>query len=408
ISIHFNCIASRKRSAAKDEVNEQANAAKKARNDTDDANKEALKASHILKEKKARRIEKRQLFHSKQADIMWKLREGFKQNVSKQEMVDLLFDNDQHIPAGDKNMLELLVDCAVFGSCTPCPKCGGQLIFNSSLRTYECDGQLSEYTKCTYKNENPERRKFVISKDYKENNYLKKLKVNLLPKRTYNEALAKETVVGLVLDILAQLSTKGWGSLRHSDKFKRFGSRGDATIEEEIVGKCLGVSKGLSRVIVKNGAVVDQECEYAEVAHVYRNKKGLLYSATLGYVDTQTNRNSYYKIQLLKHDSKQMLFLEKTGNAWKHKDNFTKQPGLMDLIETDFTEIEDVKTSDITPGSKTTLDPAIKDIILMIFDMEQLKKTMLGFQIDLDKMPLGKLSKKQIMNAYSVLTELQQ
>ncbi|RCN44674.1 Poly(ADP-ribose) polymerase catalytic domain protein [Ancylostoma caninum] len=392
----------KKRPAAKDEMNGDENSAKKAKNGTDDANKKALK---------------------KQADIMWQLREGFKQNVSKQLMEDLLSDNEQHIPAGEKNVLELLVDCAVFGSCAPCPKCGGQLLFNSSLRTYECDGQLSEYTKCTYKNENPERRKFVIPKIYKGNDYLKKLKVNLLPKRTYNEALAKETVVG------------------HSDKFKRFGSRGDTTSEEGIDGKCLGVSKGLSRVIVKDGAVVDQECEYAEVAHVYRSKEGLLYSATLGYVDTQTNRNSYYKIQLLKHDSKEIyylfrswgrvgttvggkktetisndsaigaferLFHEKTGNAWKRKDYFTKQPGLMDLIETDFTEIEDVKTSDITPGSKTTLDPPIKDIILMIFDKEQLKKTMLGFQLDLDKMPLGKLSKKQIMNAYSVLTELQQ
>ncbi|EYC34493.1 hypothetical protein Y032_0001g441 [Ancylostoma ceylanicum] len=393
----------RKRSAAKDEANGDESSSKKAKNGTDDANKEALK---------------------KQADIMWKLREGFKQNLSKVEMMNLLSDNDQAVPSGETNILELLVDCAVFGSCTPCPKCGGQLKFNSSLRTYECDGQLSEYTRCTYKNENPERKKFTIPKEYKENNYLKKLKVNLLPKRTYNEALAKEAVVA------------------HSDKFKRFGSRGDTTIEEGIDGKCLGVSKGLSRVIVKNGAVVDQECEFAEVAHVYRDKKGLLYSATLGYVDTQTNRNSYYKIQLLKHDSKQIyylfrswgrvgtaiggkktetisnessavgaferLFYEKTGNAWKQKDKFTKQPGLMDLIETDFTEIEDVKTSTITPGSKTTLDRAIKDIILMIFDMEQLKKTMLGFQLDLDKMPLGKLSRKQIMSAYSVLTELQQ
>lgn len=36
----------------------------------------------------------------------------------------------------------------------------------------------------------------------------------------------------------------------------------------------ISVSRGLSRVIVKNGTVVDQECEYAEVSHVYRNRKG--------------------------------------------------------------------------------------------------------------------------------------
>ncbi|VDM57689.1 unnamed protein product [Angiostrongylus costaricensis] len=39
--------------------------------------------------------------------------------------------------------------------------------------------------------------------------------------------------------------------------------------------------------------------------------------------------------------------------------------------------------------------------------MEQMEGAMLGYQLDLDKMPLGKLSKKQITNAYSILTELQ-
>ncbi|KHJ87626.1 Poly(ADP-ribose) polymerase catalytic domain protein [Oesophagostomum dentatum] len=156
----------------------------------------------------------------------------------------------------------------------------------------------------------------------------------------------------------------------------------------------------------------------------------------------QSNRNSYYKIQLLRHDSSKIfylfrswgrvgttiggnktetfndehsavasferLFLEKTGNYWQHKDNFEKKPGLMGLIETDFSELDQSKKSEIAPGSKTKLDRAIKEIIMMIFDINQLKQSMLGFQLDLEKMPLGKLSKKQIMSAYSVLTELQQ
>jgi len=37
-----------------------------------------------------------------------------------------------------------------------------------------------------------------------------------------------------------------------------------------------------------------------------------------------------------------------------------------------------------------------------------MKKVMLEFEIDMDKMPLGKLSKKQIDKAYAVLTELQE
>ncbi|KAK6060523.1 Poly(ADP-ribose) polymerase catalytic domain protein [Cooperia oncophora] len=43
----------------------------------------------------------------------------------------------------------------------------------------------------------------------------------------------------------------------------------------------------------------------------------------------------------------------------------------------------------------------------MIFDKDQMESAMLSFQLDLDKMPLGRLSKRQITNAFAVLTDLQ-
>lgn len=39
--------------------------------------------------------------------------------------------------------------------------------------------------------------------------------------------------------------------------------------------------------------------------------------------------------------------------------------------------------------------------------MNQMKKLMLEFELDTEKMPLGKLSKNQMQKAYTVLTELQ-
>lgn len=41
-----------------------------------------------------------------------------------------------------------------------------------------------------------------------------------------------------------------------------------------------------------------------EVAQVYENK-GEKYTAVLGAVDVQRGMNSYYKLQLLKHDSQE-------------------------------------------------------------------------------------------------------
>jgi poly [ADP-ribose] polymerase len=42
----------------------------------------------------------------------------------------------------------------------------------------------------------------------------------------------------------------------------------------------------------------------------------------------------------------------------------------------------------------------------MIFDVDAMKQTMLEFELDLEKMPLGKISKKQLEEAYSVLNKL--
>ncbi|VDM70186.1 unnamed protein product, partial [Strongylus vulgaris] len=78
----------------------------------------------------------------------------------------------------------------------------------------------------------------------------------------------------------------------------------------------------------------------------------------------------------------------------------------MDLVDTDFS-VSEGKVSSVDPGSLSQLPRSIKDILLMIFDKEQMRSQMLRFQLDLDKMPLGKLSRKQITSAFSVLTELQ-
>lgn len=44
----------------------------------------------------------------------------------------------------------------------------------------------------------------------------------------------------------------------------------------------------------------------------------------------------------------------------------------------------------------------------LIFDVNEMKKLMLEFELDAEKMPLGKLSKNQIQKAYAVLSELQE
>ena len=104
---------------------------------------------------------------------------------------------------------------------------------------------------------------------------------------------------------------------------------------------------------LKGGAYVDPESGLEHKAHVYKSGSEL-YSVVLGSVDVQEGRNSYYKLQLLQHDSKsyklyvfrswgrvgttiggtkleefddlddakenfKFLFAEKTGNRWSKR-----------------------------------------------------------------------------------------
>ena len=56
------------------------------------------------------------------------------------------------------------------------------------------------------------------------------------------------------------------------------------------------------RLQLKGGGVVDPESGLDSVAHVYKDKDGTLYSAVLGQVDIQRDKNSFYKLQVLQSD----------------------------------------------------------------------------------------------------------
>ena len=56
---------------------------------------------------------------------------------------------------------------------------------------------------------------------------------------------------------------------------------------------------------------------------------------------------------------------------------------------------------------KSSLPNPVQDLVKMIFNVETMKQALLSFEIDLTKMPLGKLSKNQLDKAYKVLSELQ-
>ncbi|XP_054618362.1 poly [ADP-ribose] polymerase 1 [Dunckerocampus dactyliophorus] len=195
------------------------------------------------------------------------------------------------------------------------------------------------------------------------------------------------------------------------------------------------------KLTVKGGAAVDPDSGLENSAHVLE-QNGKMYSATLGLVDIVRGTNSYYKLQLLEDDVQKRywvfrswgrvgttiggnkldkfgdmhsalknflsVYREKTGNEWGCSD-FTKCPNKFYPLEIDYGQDEEaVKRLTATAGTKSKLAKPVQDLIKIIFDVESMKKAMVEFEIDLQKMPLGKLSKRQIQSAYALLTEVQQ
>ncbi|XP_077408692.1 poly [ADP-ribose] polymerase 1 isoform X2 [Vanacampus margaritifer] len=195
------------------------------------------------------------------------------------------------------------------------------------------------------------------------------------------------------------------------------------------------------KLTVKGGAAVDPDSGLENSAHVLE-QSGQMYSATLGLVDITRGTNSYYKLQLLEDDVHKRywvfrswgrvgttiggnklekigdknaalnnflsVYKEKTGNEWGAA-NFTKYPNKFYPLEIDYGQDEEaVKRLTAAAGTNSKLAKPVQDLIKLIFDVESMKKAMVEFEIDLQKMPLGKLSKRQIQSAYALLTQVQQ
>ncbi|KAJ3602167.1 hypothetical protein NHX12_029926 [Muraenolepis orangiensis] len=101
------------------------------------------------------------------------------------------------------------------------------------------------------------------------------------------------------------------------------------------------------------------------------------YDCMLNQTNIQENMNKFYVIQDF-----EKKFKDQTNNNWAERDDFVTQRGKYTLIELDWkTEVDEV-------------DGTIRNV--------------LPVNLDIKKMPLGKLSKKQIDKGFKVLKEIEE
>ena len=195
------------------------------------------------------------------------------------------------------------------------------------------------------------------------------------------------------------------------------------------------VKKIASLKFSTDGSAVDPKSGLDNQAQVYRHN-GTLYSSVLGLTDIERNKNSYFKIQVLQSDARPdyfwlftswgrigteigssnvqaytsaalacaqfgKIYEEQTGNAWG-SNGFKKFPEKFYPVDINYNDDLEANTT-----IATTLTPQVEELVKLLFNVQNMKRAMLVFQLDLEKMPLGKLSVKQLQAAYYALAKLE-
>eukprot|EP01117_Protostelium_nocturnum_P006845 TRINITY_DN2453_c1_g2_i1.p1 TRINITY_DN2453_c1_g2~~TRINITY_DN2453_c1_g2_i1.p1 ORF type:complete len:925 (-),score=400.89 TRINITY_DN2453_c1_g2_i1:130-2904(-) len=114
-------------------------------------------------------------------------------------------------------------------------------------------------------------------------------------------------------------------------------------------------------------------------------------------------------------------FYDCTGTVWEERTNFKKKPGRYAVSELDDGNEEEEegeptskrpkleeKSEEVKKEDKKEALPArVKTLVSEIFDTNMMKKALESLDVDVKKMPLGKISKSQIKQGYQVLTDIQ-
>uniref|UniRef100_A0A2H1VI59 Poly [ADP-ribose] polymerase n=1 Tax=Spodoptera frugiperda TaxID=7108 RepID=A0A2H1VI59_SPOFR len=239
---------------------------------------------------------------------------------------------------------------------------------------------------------------------------------------------ASSCTVAQSLELIKENNIADWGS----DPASR--------IPTQILGEKSSTSTN-SVLKLAGGSSVDPACGLnTSKVHVYVDTNNTKYTVVLSLTDIVAQKNSYYKLQVLEADDKkkywlfvswgrigtnfgksktepcksraeavkkfESLFQQKTQNDWNNRGQFKKVPGRYYPLEmdnaSDFASNETLVVSD-----KCALDKSVQKLIIKLFDVKTMNKTLTEFELDTEKMPLGKLSKNQIIAGYNILSEVQ-
>uniref|UniRef100_A0A670ILM4 Poly [ADP-ribose] polymerase n=1 Tax=Podarcis muralis TaxID=64176 RepID=A0A670ILM4_PODMU len=194
-------------------------------------------------------------------------------------------------------------------------------------------------------------------------------------------------------------------------------------------------------------AKIDSACQLSDVdnAKIHEDYDCMLNQTNIGH-----NNNKFYIIQLIEQNGKyscwnrwgrvgevgqsklnafpsleaakkdfEKKFRDKTKNSWGDRENFVAHDGKYTLIEVQHADDEDeqevtvkVDSVDGVKLSKQrirpcTLDKPTQELVSLIFSNDMFNDAMQTMNLDVKKMPLGKLSKQQIAKGFEALEAIE-
>lgn len=189
------------------------------------------------------------------------------------------------------------------------------------------------------------------------------------------------------------------------------------------------------QIVSTKGHLIDPHCPHK--GGILYEENNLVYDCMLNQTDIKDNKNKFYAIQLIKMGTQYIVFIRygrignngvsksnsfnspsqavtffekqfkgKTGNSWGSA--FIKQPGLYFFSETDVAD--SISISDTDSDSNTEeeidLDKSVIKFLELISNTTYMTASLVELEIDIEKMPLGKIRQTQIDRGYEILNKI--
>lgn len=116
----------------------------------------------------------------------------------------------------------------------------------------------------------------------------------------------------------------------------------------------------------------------------------------------------------------EQLFLKKTANKWSERQYFQQRPGQYILIRREseheiikkFKELDKEIFALIAEGETThtitkVSDHTVRELVRQAWDIDHQRRVMADHMLDVERLPLGRLQRDQIVKCYKILSQIQ-